>query len=92
MDLSAEELEFLEFAKKHAEENQIMLNPNERIVQGAIKGLFMKEEKFGEKYCPCRVVSGDKEMDKEIICPCIFHKDEIKEMGHCHCNLFVKKE
>lgn len=92
MDLSAEENEFLEFAKKHAEEKGIMLNPDERIVQGIIKGLFMKEEKFGEKYCPCRVVGGNKEKDKEIICPCIFHMDEIKDMGHCHCNLFVKKK
>ena len=92
MDLTAEENEFLEFAKKHAEENGIMLNPDERIVQGIIKGLFMKEEKFGEKYCPCRRESGDKEKDKEIICPCIFHMDEIKDMDHCHCNLFVKKE
>ena len=92
MDLSTEENEFLEFAKKHAEEKGIMLNLDERIVQGIIKGLFMKEEKFGEKYCPCRVVSGDKEKDREIVCPCIFHLDEIKDMGHCHCNLFVKKE
>ena len=46
--------------------------------------------KNGEVYCPCRVVTGDKEKDDEIICPCIFHRQEISKDGHCKCNLFVK--
>ncbi|MCK4355114.1 hypothetical protein KAW43_02040 [Candidatus Parcubacteria bacterium] len=25
-----------------------------------------------------------------MVCPCIYHKREIKEDGHCHCFLFVK--
>ena len=67
------------------------LNSNEKIVDAIIGELFNNEEKYGEKYCPCRKVTGNKEEDKKIICPCIYHLDEIEEMGHCHCNLFVKK-
>ena len=29
---------------------------------------------------------------KKIICPCVYHKDEIREQGHCHCLLFVADE
>jgi len=32
---------------------------------------------------------GNKE-DKKKICPCVWHKDEIREMGHCHCMLFMR--
>jgi len=84
--------EFLEFAKKHASEKGIRLNPDERIVNGIVAGLFKREKSNGEKYCPCRVVSGNKEEDKKIICPCVYHLDEIAKDGKCHCQLFVAKE
>ncbi|MDD5639975.1 MAG: ferredoxin-thioredoxin reductase catalytic domain-containing protein [Candidatus Pacebacteria bacterium] len=79
-------LKYEEYSKK----NNISLNPNETIVNGIINGLLNNEQKYGEQYCPCRKVTGDKEIDKKIICPCIYHMDEIASMGHCHCNLFVK--
>ena len=76
--------------KKYAEDNGFKLNPNEQIVDVVLAGLKRNEEKHGERYCPCRRVTGDREADKKIICPCIYHKDEIEKDGHCHCNLFVK--
>jgi ferredoxin-thioredoxin reductase catalytic subunit len=76
--------------EEYAKENEISLNPNEKIVNAIIEGLLNNEEKYGEKYCPCRKVTGDKEEDKKIICPCIYHLEEINSIGHCHCNLFIK--
>ncbi|RLI62093.1 MAG: ferredoxin:thioredoxin reductase [Promethearchaeia archaeon] len=76
--------------EKYAEENGFRLNPNKKVVEQVIKGLLKNEEKFGEKYCPCRRVQGIPEKDKGIICPCVFHKKEIEEQGHCHCLLYVK--
>ena len=38
------------------------------------------------------VRSGDKEKDKAIICPCIYHEDEIAKDGHCHCQLYYRKD
>lgn len=32
--------------------------------------------------CPCRV--------DEVMCPCPDHLDEIDDVGHCKCNLFVR--
>lgn len=83
--------ELLKTYIEYAEKNNIALNPNEKIVEAIIDGLLNREQVNGERYCPCRKVSGDKEEDKKIICPCIYHLEEIETMGHCHCNLFVKK-
>ena len=85
------EEEFLEFCKEHAEKNGFKVNPNKKVVDNIIKRLLENETKHGEKYCPCRAITGDKEQDKKIICPCIYHKDEVKKQGHCLCNLFVKE-
>ena len=76
--------------ERYAKEIGFKLNPNKKIVEGVIKGLFEDEKNYGKKYCPCRRVTGNKEEDKKIICPCIYHKQEIKTQGHCHCQLFVK--
>lgn len=77
-------------AEAHAKEKGFSLNPNEKIVEVILVGLLRNEAEKGELYCPCRRVTEDKEKDKEIICPCKFHEDEIKNDGHCHCFLFVK--
>ena len=76
--------------EKYAKENGFRLNPNKKIVEQLIKGLLKNEEEYGKQYCPCRRVTNDKEENKRIVCPCAYHKDEIKKQGHCHCFLFVK--
>ena len=76
--------------EKYAEQNGFRLNPDKKMVEVIIKGLIKNEEKFGKRYCPCRRVKGEPELDKKIICPCVYHKKEIEDQGHCHCFLFVK--
>jgi len=75
---------------KYAEDNGFKLNPDEKAVDRVINGLLENEKKHGEKYCPCRRVTGDKEEDAKKICPCIWHKDEISKDGHCLCRLYVR--
>ncbi|OOP54865.1 MAG: ferredoxin:thioredoxin reductase [Candidatus Brocadia carolinensis] len=65
------------------------LNPDDKIVDRVVKGLAMRTIKFGYAYCPCRLVTGDKDRDRKIICPCVYHEEEIERDGECHCNLFV---
>jgi ferredoxin-thioredoxin reductase catalytic subunit len=69
-----------------------VLNPDADVLDRVIKGLARNEEKFGQRYCPCRLRSRDEEKDKAIICPCIYHKDEIAKDGHCHCMLYYRKD
>jgi len=82
---------FIEEYREYAEKQGFSLNPDKRIVEAVAGGLLNREEKFGQKYCPCRKITGDKEEDKKIICPCIFHLEEVKVDGKCLCGLFVKK-
>lgn len=81
--------EVLKDSETYAKKNGFKLNPNKKAVETIINGLIKREKEFGERYCPCRRVDGNPEADKNIICPCIYHKTEIKESGHCHCFLFV---
>lgn len=74
-----------EWAQMYAKKNGFKVNPDEKISKNIIKGLIMNEKKRGKRYCPCRIGN-----DPKNICPCAYHKEEIKIDGHCHCNLFVK--
>ncbi len=77
--------------KRHADKQGFRLNPNRDIVNKIILGLLENEKKFGYRYCPCRAITGDRLQDARIICPCAYHKDEVKTMGQCGCGLFVAK-
>ncbi|MCL0057116.1 thioredoxin [Dehalococcoidia bacterium] len=72
----------------YAAKNGFKLNPNKEVVKRIANGLLANEKKYGERYCPCRRVVGNKEEDKAKICPCQWHKEEIEKQGHCLCNLF----
>lgn len=87
--MNAEQL--MEIYKKYAEKQGFQLQPDKEVLDEMIKGLLENEKKFGLRYCPCRIVTGDKAKDARNICPCFYHKDEIKTMGHCHCELFLAK-
>jgi ferredoxin-thioredoxin reductase catalytic subunit len=75
----------------YAEKQGIKFNDNEKVVDGIINALLRNRKFKGDIYCPCRTFTGDKEKDKFIVCPCAYHLEEIKELGHCKCNLFWKK-
>jgi thioredoxin len=76
--------------QKIAEEKGLKLNPDQKIVESLMKGLLENEKKHGERYCPCRRVSGNREEDSKKICPCDFLEKEISEKGSCVCGLFFK--
>ncbi len=78
--------------QKYADDNGFSLQPDENILGHILAGLLAREEMYGSRICPCRRASGNPDEDKKIVCPCVYHKDEIKEDGHCKCLLFVKKD
>ena len=82
--------ELMKEYSEYAKANGFQLNPDKKTVERVITGLLANEEKNGAKYCPCRRVSGDKEEDSKKICACFWHKDEIKNDGHCLCWLYTK--
>mgnify|MGYP001573901931 CR=1 FL=1 len=85
--------ELIKKYSEYAKNNGFQLNPDKKIVERVINGLLMNEKKYGKKYCPCRRVPQPNEPPEEAakkVCPCFWHKDEIKKDGHCFCNLYVK--
>ncbi len=76
--------------EEHARKNGFRLNPDRKVVERVLAGMLAREERYGERYCPCRRVTGDEERDRKIICPCAYHKKEIEEQGQCACTLFVR--
>ncbi len=67
-------------------------NPDPELVDTILKAMAKRYQKFGADYCPCRRVVGDKEKDALIICPCVYHEDEVRVDGHCHCQLFTREQ
>ncbi len=57
-----------------------------------LRDLLINKERYGYMACPCRLAVGDREKDRDIICPCVYSKDDIKEYGSCYCNLYVSRE
>ncbi len=81
---------FLKHLSKYAEEKGFKITQNKKVVTTIIKGLLENEKKFSALYCPCRRMTGNLKRDKKIICPCVYHKKEIRKLRHCFCGLFVK--
>ena len=42
--------------------------------------------------CPCRLASGKKIKDLDIICPCDYRDSDLSEFGTCYCALYVSQE
>ncbi len=81
-----------EILNKFAISKGLELNKDKDFVMELIEGLLKNEQRFGYRSCPCRLASADKEKDKDIICPCIYSEEDIKEYGRCYCGLYVSKE
>ncbi len=77
--------------EEYARENNFVLNKDKKYLNNIVRAILNKKNKLGDFYCPCRVMTGDSAQDKKIVCPCIFHKEEIEKSGCCKCRLFFKK-
>jgi ferredoxin-thioredoxin reductase catalytic subunit len=73
---------------KYTAQKNYALNPSWMMSTNLEIWLSEMEATFGKRYCPCFEPSGDAKLDKQMMCPCEFIDDEIKEYGTCHCALF----
>jgi ferredoxin-thioredoxin reductase catalytic subunit len=79
----------METLDREAEEGGYHLNPDKEFVKSLIKGLLINEERYGYVACPCRLASGNKEEDLDLICPCDYRDQDLAEYGACYCALYV---
>jgi len=76
---------------KDARQGGYNLNPDADFVRGLAKGLIVNERRYGYRACPCRLASGDKAEDLDLICPCDYRDADVTEFGACYCALYVSK-
>ncbi len=65
-------------------------NDQERVHE-LLESLLLNKDRYGYMVCPCRLASGDRQADQDIICPCVYREPDVKEFGSCYCNLYVSK-
>lgn len=56
------------------------------------EGLAKNHTRYGYFLCPCREGTGDREKDRDIICPCEYCVPDQREYGHCYCGLYLTPE
>jgi len=92
-DIPEEEIEALyKKLDEEAERSGYHLNPDDPFTRGLVEGLLVNEERYGYWACPCRLASGDKQKDLDIICPCDYRDADLTEYGACYCALYVSQE
>ena len=84
MTISAVEIEQrFELLRREAEAAGYHLNPDAAFAKDLVKGLNTNEGRYGYPSCPCRLASGDKEADLDIICPCDYRDADLGHFGAC---------
>jgi len=81
-----------EMLKKAQEPKGYFFNTDQERTMDLLEALLANKERYGYMVCPCRLSSGEKENDKDIICPCAYREADVAEYGSCYCNLYVSKE
>jgi ferredoxin-thioredoxin reductase catalytic subunit len=81
-----------EMLKKAQEPKGYYFNKDKVCVFELLEALISNKERYGYMACPCRLAAGDKEHDRDIICPCVYRTPDVEEYGSCYCALYVSKE
>jgi len=68
------------------------LNPDVEFTKELIRGLLTNEARYGYAACPCRLASGNKADDMDIICPCDYLDADVNQYGNCYCALYVSTQ
>lgn len=78
--------------KQDARRAGYYLNPDEDFTRELVKGLIVNGNRYGYFACPCRLAVGEREYDRDIICPCVYRDDDLVEFGSCYCALYVSRD
>jgi ferredoxin-thioredoxin reductase catalytic chain len=77
---------------RDAEAGGYHLNPDIEMTKDLVEGLIINQNRYGYEACPCRLASGNKAEDLDIICPCDYRDPDLFDYGTCFCALYVTRE
>jgi ferredoxin-thioredoxin reductase catalytic subunit len=81
-----------EMLKKVQESRGYFFSKDKERVFELMEALLKNKTRYGYMCCPCRLSAHDREKDHDIVCPCVYRTEDVKEYGSCYCNLYVSKE
>ena len=76
---------------REAETGGYHLNPDVEFTKDLVQGLLTNEQRYGYWSCPCRLASGNKFEDLDIICPCDYRDADVTEHDACYCALYISQ-
>ncbi len=78
--------------KKETEATGYCVNPDVEFVEMLLENIQTNVDRYGYAACPCRLASGKREKDLDLICPCDYRDIDLEEYGFCFCALYVTKD
>lgn len=84
--------QLLEALRKVQEPRGHFFNKDRELVLALMQSLLTNKDRYGYMACPCRLASGDREQDKDILCPCVYRVADVDEYGCCYCGLYVTRD
>ena len=78
--------------KADSEKSGYYVNPDIEFVESLLENINVNNDRYGYGACPCRLASGKKEKDLDLVCPCDYRDMDINDYGACFCALYVSKE
>lgn len=84
--------EIMDRLQRFSGKKDASLNPDAAVTTKLIEGLLENQKRYGYWACPCRLASGNRQEDRDIICPCDYWEQDVAEFGACYCGLFVSKK
>jgi ferredoxin-thioredoxin reductase catalytic subunit len=90
IQVTSDEIEKLyQKLNREAEASGYHLNPDVEFTKDLLRGILTNQKRYGYWACPCRLASGTKEEDLDIICPCDYRDPDLTDWGACYCALYV---
>ncbi|MCL2157113.1 MAG: ferredoxin:glutaredoxin reductase [Methanobrevibacter sp.] len=81
--------EAYETFKNESEETGYNVNSDVEFVEMLLENIEVNIERYGYGACPCRLASGNREEDLDLICPCDYRDTDLEDFGACFCALYV---
>lgn len=77
--------------RKIQEPKGYFFNKDMEMTMPLLESLLVNRQRYGYMACPCRLALGEFEKDRDIVCPCVYREDDVKEYGACFCGLYVSQ-
>uniref|UniRef100_B8DSB6 ferredoxin:thioredoxin reductase n=1 Tax=Nitratidesulfovibrio vulgaris (strain DSM 19637 / Miyazaki F) TaxID=883 RepID=B8DSB6_NITV9 len=77
--------------RKIQEPKGYFFNKDMDMTMPLLESLLVNKQRYGYMACPCRLALGEFEKDRDIVCPCVYREDDVKEFGACFCGLYVSQ-